>query len=124
MSRLAPLDEALAPLDEALALYEALRTLGFLPDELLLVVTDDLTVCMGLRTQGKQLALPCGRWERSMDELPAAWAEKAEWWNTSSTHDAREALWRASYACNNAVALVTELVTKGFSLPRARAEMH
>lgn len=103
-------------LNQALGFFEALRRTGFSADDIYFGA-DPWQVWIELRTQGKSFICICGDYFGSHIPLLQAWEKKAEWWNSSSTPEGREALWKQSFAFNHAGEFLSAIVVKGIELP-------
>jgi hypothetical protein len=111
---------------------EAMRRLGFQPDELFFayeptgrVISSDgdvknygkPVIALILKAQGLQFVWTIGAVDLPADEIKQAWFDAADLWNNSPDNDWRDAGWLKSEACQRSVQLIAMLLAKGFTFP-------
>jgi hypothetical protein len=109
---------------EVLACYEALRRVGFTPDDLFLSRSPDGR--MGMLVQSANYLLvanppaadPFVFKTRTVDELEQEWTKLGALWNAASQGEMAE-IWESSSICHQGMALLMDLQRRGIMPPVA-----
>lgn len=101
---------------DALGYHEALRALGFHPDNIYMLIRGGV-IQIVLIAQSREFTINVGEMKGHADEeLKGAWTMAVNAWNTA-TDDARATIWTLTLKRLSMTAFVTALKNKGFILP-------
>lgn len=107
---------------ETLAAHEGLRMLGFLADDIYVmlkegVYTKDIYTAVILKTQGKEFYILTGIWNDTIDEFEMAWEEAVYLWNNKLTKPEMDAIWFGSLTQSSPFELVRAIMKKKIVIP-------
>lgn len=113
-------------MQEALAVFEALRRLGFLSDDIYASFgLADLTMLMTLRTPTRDASIRVGKLPKmTRKQFVKLWTIACEGANGKFPQSSLDDLWQKSSVYQNSGRLVMSLVTAGISIPAARKAMN
>ena len=104
-------------INEMLASHEALRKLGFEPDEIYVMLDSSNTAVVTLKAQDLEFNITCGDFEGDADEFSSQWSEAVGQWNKSMSTDTMNKIWKSSFVYANIAQLIMALKQKGFYVP-------
>ena len=116
----------------ALGAHEALLRVGFEPDDVFIVINNNMKeppemvglsqVLVELKTQGKEFSFGCGAAKEDKSTIAAAWKSGVVEYNDRSAVGVafRKAIWDAFSLKYGGFDLVVAIMNKGIEIPRPR----
>lgn len=106
-----------------LAVYEALRRIGFTPEEIFVSWAKEIGPISVLRAEGKQFVIrPEGpACSLTPEEYSTAWIDAAGWWNRGATDEERLTIYRTHFTEDVLAHLISALGAAGLPLRDSRA---